>query len=246
MITAAEIKFVRSLSEKKNRTEHRLFVAEGSKLISDLYNTSLRVDTAYVLESTFVDLRYGDEVVVSPKEMGRMSSLKTASDAIALIEIPTAADLSFEGLSIILDGVQDPGNLGTIIRTADWFGIKRIICSPNCADCYSSKVVQATMGSIARVEIYYMELEPMLSRAASQGIPIFGTFLEGENIYSQQLPQDAIIVMGSEGRGVTDDVAEKINNKLYIPPFNPEGDHCESLNVAVATAIICSEFRRKI
>ncbi|MFI3266002.1 MAG: RNA methyltransferase [Rikenellaceae bacterium] len=245
MVTAAQIKFVRSLSEKKIRNENSLFVAEGSKLINDLAKTKLVIEQIFALEGAPVDFDSLGVTRVSNKEMSRMSNLKTPSDAIAMVGMPSKQELEFSGLSIMLDGIQDPGNIGTIIRIADWFGIKRIICSENCADCFAPKVVQATMGSIARVDVYYTDLLKVLESAVQQGIGIFGTFLEGENIYQSTLPASGIIVMGNEGRGISAQVAEKVTNKLLIPAFDSSGNHCESLNVAAATAIICSEFRRR-
>lgn len=242
MITAAQIKFIRSLAQKKVRSENKLFVAEGSKLICDLLRTSLRVHAIYALADA--DLSTASFESVSRKDIERMTNLKTASDAIALFEIPAAAPLAFDGLTLVLDGVQDPGNIGTIIRIADWFGIKRILCSENCADAFAPKVVQASMGSIARVELFYTDLVEALISARKDGVPIFGTFLEGRNIYKESLPSSGVIVMGSEGRGISEPVAALVTDKLLIPPFDAAGCQCESLNVAVATAVICSEFRR--
>lgn len=242
MITTAQIKFIRSLCEKKIRQENNLFVAEGSKLINDLLQSSLSIKNIYALPEANISSPRVE--LVSAKDMSRMSNLKTAPDAIATIQMPEQSPLSFGGLSIMLDNVQDPGNIGTIIRIADWFGIKRIICSENCADCFAPKVIQATMGSVSRVEVYYTDLKQALDKAIDLKIPVFGTFLDGQNIYNSSLPSEGIIVMGNEGRGISEPIAAKITNKLLIPAFDQNADHCESLNVAVATAIICSEFRR--
>ncbi len=177
--------------------------------------------------------------------MARISQLKSANNSLALVEIPRY-DLKKEDLSgrltIVLDGVQNPGNLGTIIRLADWFGVRDVICSPSCADCFNPKVVQATMGAILRVRVHYTDLVPLLK---STTLPIYGAFLEGENIYQRDLTSEGLLVMGSEGQGVSAEVAQLITERLYIPPYNTAGDGSESLNVAIATAIICSEFRRR-
>ena len=223
-MTKAEIQLVRALADKRGRTEHGLFVAEGEKLIGELRASHLRVRKIFALEGVFD----GPEVeTVAPRDMERLSLLKTA------------------GNSLALDDVQNPGNLGTIIRLADWFGITDIVCSPGSADCFNPKVVQATMGAILRVRVHYTELAACLSAAAAQGIPVYGTFLEGENIYGSELTPEGIVVMGNEGRGVTEAVARTVTRKLFIPPWPADRRGSESLNVAMATGIVCSEFRRR-
>ena len=223
-MTKAEIQLVRALADKRDRTEHGLFVAEGEKLIGELRASHLRVRKIFALKGVFD----GPEVeTVAPRDMERLSLLKTA------------------GNSLALDDVQNPGNLGTIIRLADWFGITDIVCSPGSADCFNPKVVQATMGAILRVRVHYTELAACLSAAAAQGIPVYGTFLEGENIYGSELTPEGIVVMGNEGRGVTEAVARTVTRKLFIPPWPADRRGSESLNVAMATGIVCSEFRRR-
>jgi len=192
--------------------------------------------------------------IVSDKEMERLSLLKTPSDALALVAIerpPLPAPAASTALILALDDVQDPGNVGTIIRLADWFGIEDVVCSPASADCYSPKVVQSTMGAIFRVRVHYIPLAQWL---AEQRAPVFGTFMEGENIYAAQLPAAGIVVMGNEGRGITPAVEAAVTRRLAIPPFlaareggsEGVGRGSESLNVAIATAIVCSEFRRRM
>ncbi len=244
----SEIQMVRSLAEKRARNEMGLFVAEGEKFIAEALGSSLRVRKLYITEESELEqlCKGATELEwISDKEMERISQLKSANNSLALIEIPkytlNKEDLQGE-LTIALDGVQNPGNIGTIIRLADWFGIRNIICSPSCADCFNSKVVQATMGAILRVKVHYTDLVQTLK---SVNLPIYGAFLEGENIYQQELPAEGIILMGSEGQGVSPEVAALVSEKLYIPSFNGEADGSESLNVAIATAIICSEFRRR-
>lgn len=244
-MTRSEIQLVRSLSDKRGRSEHGLFVAEGAKLIGELRRSGLRIRRIFATEGLFE----GPEVeCVTEKEMERLSLLKTPSNSLALVEIPRyRLDAAHVGqrLTLALDDVQNPGNLGTIIRLADWFGIGEILCSPATADCFNPKVVQATMGAILRVRVHYVELAPLLAQAAARGVPVYGTFLEGENLYDTQLGRGGIIVMGNEGRGVRPDVAQAVTRKLFIPPFPAERRASESLNVAMATGIVCAEFRRR-
>lgn len=182
---------------------------------------------------------------ISPKEMERVSHLKTPTDCLALVEIPhrrfDPAALGGQ-LTLALDGVQNPGNMGTIIRLTDWFGIRNIVCSADSADCWNPKVVQATMGAITRVAVHYGDLGAMLAEAA---MPVYGTFLEGENIYGAHLSPGGIVVLGSEGRGISPEVASLVTRKLFIPPYPAHNSAPESLNVAIAAAIVCSEFRRR-
>ncbi|MEG1672814.1 MAG: RNA methyltransferase [Alistipes sp.] len=244
-MTKSDIQLVRSLTDKRSRTATGLFVAEGEKLIGELRDSQLHVARIFALQGVF----YGPEVeVVSPKDMERLSQLKTPSSALALIELP-----SYElqpqhlkhSLVLALDNIQNPGNMGTIIRLADWFGITDVVCSRATADCFNPKVVQATMGAIVRVRVHYTDLEPCLAECAEQGIPIYGTFLEGENIFNAPLSQAGIIVMGNEGQGVSHGVERLITRKLFIPPYPADRQGSESLNVAMATGIICAQFRSR-
>ncbi|CDN32855.1 tRNA (guanosine(18)-2'-O)-methyltransferase [Mucinivorans hirudinis] len=227
-MTKTEIQQIRALHSKEGRAEQGLFIAEGKKLVGDLLQSNLKIARIY---------RTGQ---IEASEMSRISALKTPTDTLALVEIPQWQPVS-KGLRLVLDGVQDPGNLGTIIRIADWFGIGDVFCSLGSADCFNPKVVQATMGAIARVRVHYVDLTELL-----QGVelPIYGTFLEGENIYDTPLEGQGFVVMGSEGRGISEDIEKLITKKLYIPNF-AAGVAVESLNVAVATAITCSEFKRR-
>lgn len=246
MITKAEIQLVRSLNDKRNRDQEGLFVAEGEKLIAEIRSSHLRIRRIYALEGLFS----GEEVcTVSPKEMERLSLLKSANRALAVVEIPhyklNINNLK-DNLTLALDEVQNPGNLGTIIRLADWFGIRDILCSPTSADCFNPKVVQATMGAILRVRVHYVDLPHTLEQAQQAGIPIYGTFLEGENLYETDLSTAGIVLMGNEGRGVGRACASTVNRKLYIPPYPADQPTSESLNVAMATGIVCAEFRRRL
>lgn len=244
-MTKAEIQLVRALADKRGRTEHGLFVAEGEKLIGELSASHLCVRKIFALEGVFE----GPGVeTVAPRDMERLSLLKTASNSLALVEIPhyrlDSAALAGR-LTLALDDVQNPGNVGTIIRLADWFGIGDIVCSEASADCFNPKVVQATMGAILRVRVHYTDLVRFLGEAADAGAAVYGTFLEGENIYGAELSAAGIIVMGNEGRGISEAAARKVNRKLFVPPYPADRRGSESLNVAMATGIVCSEFRRR-
>lgn len=232
-MTKAEIQSVKALHSKEGRNEQALFICEGVKLIEEVKNSHLTI------RHIFTTTDYPNSEKITTNEMSRISALKNPTDLLALVQIPRYQTAD-HGLNLVLDGVQDPGNMGTIIRLASWFGIKDIYCSPNSADCFNPKVVQATMGAVARVRVHYTDLVALLKNSNK---PIYGTFLEGETIYHKALSTEGYIVMGSEGQGISQDVAELITDKLYIPSFS-EGSCVESLNVAVATSIVCYEFRR--
>lgn len=244
-MTKAEIQLVRALADKRGRTEHGLFVAEGEKLIGEIRSSHLRIRKIFALEGIFE----GPEVeTVAPRDMERLSLLKTAGNSLALVETPRY-DLNEvhadEELVLALDEVQNPGNAGTIIRLADWFGISDIVCSEGTADCFNPKVVQATMGAILRVRVHYTDLPHYLETAAKRGTPVYGTFLEGENLYDAPLTPTGIVVMGNEGRGVREATARTVTRKLLIPPYPADRRGTESLNVAMAAGIVCAEFRRR-
>jgi TrmH family RNA methyltransferase len=190
-----------------------------------------------------------DTILISGKEMERISAFKNPSSILALFRIPSYQEVgpsSFEGLSLVLDGVQDPGNLGTIVRTADWFGISDIYCSPECADIYSPKCVQSTMGALARVRVHYTALTELTRKAMNQQIPVYGTFMEGENLFQTSLDSKALIVMGSEGKGISPELVPLLTKKISIPAYPAGNNRLESLNVAVSAAIVCAEFRRRV
>lgn len=251
MLAKAQIQLVKSLTDKKARYEHGLFVVEGRKMVGEVVASKVAVEKIYVAGDdlgVFRGLPASLTEFVSAKDMERMSHLKTPTEILALVRMPETSAAGgvygSEGLALFLDGVQDPGNMGTIIRVADWFGIDEIVCSQDSADCYNPKVVQATMGALFRVTVRYSALVPLLEKAAASGVPVFGTFLEGDDIYLAELSSKGIVVMGSEGRGVSEDVARFVTRKLFIPPYPADRHGSESLNVAVATAVVCSEFRR--
>lgn len=238
MLSKNQIKLVRSLELKKNRKRENLFVAEGPKVVGDLLRTGYRPHTI------FSTAPRADAQLVTEEELRHISFLQHPQEVLAIFEIPVAPQPSpvSQQLSLALDGIQDPGNLGTIIRIADWFGIGTIYCSPETADVYNPKVVQATMGSIAHVSVTYCDLVELLSTAQC---PVYGTLLDGDDIYQQPLTPHGIIVMGNEGNGISQAVRPLITNRLLIPNFNSATETAESLNVAIATAITCSEFRRR-
>ena len=249
MLSKNDIRIIKSLEHKKFRHEYGMFAAEGPKLVGDLaahFECHLVAATQSWL-STRCNIRAGRVEQVSREELERISFLKTPQDVMALFRIPDygfdTTKAASEGLILALDGIQDPGNLGTIVRIADWFGINDIICSRNTADIYNPKSVQATMGALARVRLHYRNLETELSNL-HPGTPVYGTFLDGDNMYSSSITDKGIIIMGNEGNGISSQIGRLVNRRLFIPNW-PEGSKTsESLNVAVATAIVCAEFRR--
>lgn len=248
MISKATIKKIHALDMRKFRRNERLFVAEGPKLVDELCATMKPVYIAALPEwiSENAKIVSGTEYdIVTPDELQRASLQKNPQQVIALFPIPEhrfCTEQLKNELVLMLDGVQDPGNLGTIARIADWFGIKNIICSAETADIYNPKAVQATMGALARVKFHYTDLLQLLSQYDG---PVYGTFLDGENIYGQELSENGIIVMGNEGKGISQGVGEMINRRLYIPNYPIGTQTTESLNVAIATSIVCAEFRRR-
>lgn len=249
MLSKNKIKYIRSLELKKYRKEEQLFIAEGHKLVGDLlghFPCRLLLGTEkWMNEHPQIDAQ--ETVEVSQEELSRASLQKAPQGVLALFEIPhyeLDPDIAARSLCLALDDVQDPGNLGTIIRIADWFGINHILCSNGCVDAFNPKTVQATMGALARVQLHYCDLAAFL-QAQPEQIPVFGTFLDGENLYTQELSRNGIIIMGNEGNGISPQVAQTVNRRLLIPNY-PQGQATsESLNVAVATAIVCAEFRRR-
>jgi len=243
MVTKNQKKLIRSLKQKKNRKANKLFVAEGIKVINEFIDASLQLQHLFILKGTidlFPNIDHSVIENVSPKELEQLSFLTTPQKAIAVFSIPKSKTSTNTGLQIALDNVSDPGNLGTIIRLCDWFGIEKLICSENTVDCFNPKVVQATMGSLTRVTITYNNLENYLKETQ---LPIFGTFMEGENIYKTKLPEQGIIVMGNEANGISSTIESIVSQKISIPRFG-DLQKTESLNVATATAILLSEFKR--
>lgn len=235
-----QLKLINSLQQKKYRQKHKLFVAEGLKVVNELLKSSLEVEQLFVLENSehFTDLQ--NITRISTSELKKISSLKTPNVVLGLFKIPNEKPLQKNGLIVALDGINDPGNLGTIIRLCDWFGISQLVCSKNTVDCYNQKVIQSTMGSITRVQINYVDLENYLS---SVNLPIFTADMDGKNVYKSELPTKAVLVMGNEANGISSEINKIVKNKLTIPRFG-NLQQTESLNVATATAILLSEFKR--
>lgn len=253
MLSKNQIKLITSLQKKKFRDQHQLFVAEGDKLVLDLLKAKLTA--TYLihtpnwkhtsLSETFSNIE--SRIETDENQIKKISNLKTPSQVLAVFHIPNFAieqNQIKKSLSILLDDIQDPGNLGTIIRIADWFGIKNIFCSPNTVDLYNPKVIQATMGAIARVNLIYTPLKSLIQEYTNPDFPVYGTFLEGDVIYQSKLSNKGFIVMGNEGKGVSEEIKQLVSKKLFIPNFPIGQETSESLNVSVATSIICSEFRR--
>jgi TrmH family RNA methyltransferase len=253
VLSKNQIKLISSLQKKKYRDSHQLFVAEGDKLVMDLLSSGLKA--AYLIFTAGWQNQYTIEAYSNIEnkiesdinQIKKISNLKTPSQVVGVFRMPKIDIDQKEvanSLSIVLDDVQDPGNLGTIIRIADWFGIKHIFCSPNTADLYNPKVIQATMGAIARIKLSYTPLKQLLTNYKNSDFPFYGTFLEGETIYNTKLSNKGFIIMGNEGKGISNEIKEMVSHKLFIPNFPADQETSESLNVSVATAIICSEFRR--
>lgn len=250
MLSKNKIKYIHSLELKKNRQAENVFVAEGPKVVGDLMALSppvLLFGTEVWLHQHLKQLSSActEIIEVDEEELRKISFLQHPQKVLAVFKQKNAPDDAFceRDLTICLDGVQDPGNLGTIIRIADWFGIRNIVCSQDTADVYNPKVVQATMGSIARVNVTYTDLDAFLA-SLPDDFPIYGTLLDGKNIYQQTLTPHGILVMGNEGKGISPNIRRRLNRSLFIPNFSENSETAESLNVAVATAIVCSEFRR--
>ncbi len=242
MFSKSQIKLINSLGQKKYRQKHGLFVAEGKKAILELLDSSLQLHSLFTTEDIF-EADNGKTHLIGEADLKKISKLTTPQTALAVFEIPKTENPELDGLILALDNVQDPGNLGTIIRMCDWFGIEKLICSEGTVDCYNPKVVQATMGSIARVNINYLSL-PGFLKQTEEKFPVYGAFLEGENIYTEKIKPEGIIVMGNEANGISSEVEAYITKKLVIPQFGASHE-TESLNVATATAIFLSEFRRR-
>ena len=267
-ITKNQIKFIRQLEQKKFRRREGLFAAEGTKVVGDLL-THYRPHSIFATPEWLAGHQFSCQSSapliqeVTPEELRRISFLQHPQQVLALFPLPSSSSLpissssqpsdispssfllppsSKKSLLLSLDGIQDPGNLGTIIRIADWFGIDHIICSEDTVDAWNPKVVQATMGSIARVNIIYTNLIQFID-TLPEGFPIYGTLLDGENIYTQTLTPHGLIIMGNEGNGISPEIRSRVNHRLLIPSYRTD-DTAESLNVAIATAITCAEFRR--
>lgn len=258
MLSKNQIKLVNSLKLKKFREQYNLFIAEGTKIVPEIIDSEIEVKTLFAIKSW---LGKNEKLIaenpkieieeITEEELKKISALSTPNEVLAIAEIPQYiinTSTIDTRLTLVLDEIKDPGNMGTIIRIADWFGISEIICSNNSVDVFNPKVVQATMGSIARVKIYYTEIPAFFSHL--RNVKIYGAVLNGNNIYKEPLSGKGIILIGNESKGISENLLPYISNKITIPSFSSscigsDGNKgAESLNAAIATAIICSEFRR--
>lgn len=240
MISKNQIKLISSLQQKKFRSANQIFLAEGTKVIHELLNSDFILEHLYLTDPLFDSVNSNFKTIISESDLKKISALSTPNNCLAVFKIPSVKPIIEQGLIIALDDIRDPGNLGTILRLCDWFGISQVICSEQTVDIYNPKVVQATMGSIVRLNVSYVDLNLFLQKTT---LPVFGTFMDGSNIYQVTLPKEAIIVMGNEANGISESIKKIIKNRLTIPRFG-DLQQTESLNVATATAIIMSEFRR--
>ncbi|WP_010521884.1 TrmH family RNA methyltransferase [Aquimarina agarivorans] len=244
MVSKNQKKLIRSLKQKKYRKQHGLFVVEGIKVIREFLETHYILQQIFVLESEihlFKEVDRNKLNTVSVLELSQLSFLTTPQKAVAVFKISNgASQYVSSGLQVVLDDVKDPGNLGTIIRLCDWFGVIQVICSVETVDCYNPKVVQATMGSLTRVKVMYTDIEQYIKVSK---LPVYGTFMDGINVYQKQLPQEGLLIMGNEANGISPKIAQLVNERIAIPRFGTT-QKTESLNVATATAILLSEFRR--
>jgi len=238
MVTKNQIKLVISLKQKKYRSQHGLFVVEGEKVVKELLEGGVKPFLVIVDDAGLIgQLKHAEQV--SKKDLKQMSSLTHPNGVLGVFHMVELDDMANQDWVVVLDAVRDPGNLGTIIRLCDWFGIRQLVCSPDTVDCYNPKVLQATMGSIARVGISYADLKEYLSNT---NLPIYGAFMDGESVYGSDLSEKGILVMGNEANGISSEVNDFIRKRISIPQFG--AITTESLNVATATAILLNEIRR--
>lgn len=251
MLSKAKLKYIRSLDLKKNRKHEHAFVAEGPKLVEDLsvfYSCKLLLATEE-WSGAHPNFPATEKCIVTAEELKKASFLVTPQDVLAVFSYEdeeSDESIPKKELCLALDDVQDPGNLGTIIRLADWFGIRHIFCSQGTVDAYNPKVVQATMGALARVRLHYLSMTAFVKRLSTENVPIYGTFLDGVDMYNQEMTTHGLVIMGNEGKGITSEVASLVNKRLFIPNYPIGKETSESLNVATATAVILAEFRRRM
>ncbi|APY11892.1 RNA methyltransferase [Seonamhaeicola sp. S2-3] len=239
MLSKNQIKLITSLKQKKYRQQHGLFVVEGVKTINELLQSNLKLHALYTTETFNIDAK--NEILITEIELKKISFLKSPNKALAVFKIPKPKPIDESQLIVALDDVRDPGNLGTIIRLCDWFGVKDLVCSNETVDCFNPKVIQATMGSITRVNLNYVNLIDFLNESK---LTSFGTFMDGDNVYNTQLPDSGILIMGNEANGISEAIKSVVEKKISIPKFG-DIQETESLNVATATAVLLSEFKRR-
>lgn len=241
MLSKNQIKLITSLQQKKQRLANQLFIAEGIKVIQELLKSNFELVHLYTTQNDFEEVSVEFKTTVHDGDLKKITALTTPNTCLAVFKIQDQNEILETGLILALDSIRDPGNLGTILRLCDWFGISQLVCSKETVDIYNPKVIQATMGSIARVNVNYVDLNSFIIQTK---LPVYGTFMTGENIYKATLPQDGIIIMGNEANGISSELEKIIKNKLTIPRFG-KFQQTDSLNVASATAIVLSEFRRE-
>jgi TrmH family RNA methyltransferase len=239
-ISKNQLKRITSLSQKKYRQKHKLFIAEGIKVVKELLDSSFEIETLFCTNDFSTDSSVDSIVRISEADLKKISNLRTPNKVLGVFKIPDEIPVKKEGLILALDDINDPGNLGTIIRLCDWFGVTQLICSTKTVDCYNAKVVQASMGSLTRISIHYLDVLTYLSETK---LPTFIADMEGENVYKTQLPKEGILIMGNEANGISQTIKGFVKNKLSIPRFG-KIQETESLNVSTATAILLSEFKR--
>ena len=253
MLSKNKIKLIQSLNRRKNRDEFGLFLVEGNKMVEEATRSGFKIElivctSEFAEQHKRINSRATELIITDSESISKASLLQNPQDALAIVCQPKndVSELNLENeLCLALDFIQDPGNLGTILRIADWYGINHIVCSENTVDIFNPKVVQASMGAVFRVKTFITDLASFIKTSDENHIPIYGTFLEGQNIYHQTLSPNGIIVLGNEGNGISDSISRLVTQKLLIPSFSTHINKPESLNVAIAAAICCSEFRRR-
>ncbi len=240
MLSKNQHKLITSLQQKKYRIKHQLFVVEGIKAVNEFLSSTMQLEKLFCVENYYSVISKYEPQLISENELQKISTLFTPNKVLGLFKMPKPADFVDKGLILVLDSINDPGNLGTIIRLCDWFGVSQLVCSLHTVDCYNSKVVQATMGSLSRVSVVYTDLERYLKKIE---LPIYGAAMNGTTIYNTTLKKNAILVMGNEANGISSNIEKVLTQKITIPRFG-ENSNAESLNVATATAILLNEFRR--
>ena len=241
MVSKNQIKLITSLQHKKYRIEHQLFIAEGIKVIQELLESNFILEHLFETKAIFKQVPVSQKTLINELDMNRITALSSVSACLAIFKIPKETKIDSKGLIVALDNIRDPGNLGTIIRLCDWFGVSQLLCSPETVDVYNPKVIQATMGSITRVKVNYVDLNDYVLQSS---LSVFGTFMDGKNVYAEELPKEAILILGNEANGISSVLEKNIKNRMAIPRFG-DMQKTESLNVATATAIFLSEFRRE-
>ena len=239
-ISKNQHKLITSLSQKKYRQKHKLFIAEGVKVVQEFLNSTFELEMLFCTDDFSADVSNDKIISISEVDLKKISNLKTPNKVLGLFKIPEEKPIHKNGLKVALDAVNDPGNLGTIIRLCDWFGVDELICSKDTVDCFNQKVVQASMGSLTRISIHYLDLVEYLSDTK---LLSFIADMDGENVYKSTLPKEGVLIMGNEANGVSNEIKKLVSNKISIPRFG-ETQETESLNVATATAILLSEFKR--